>query len=205
MPHAGYNTSYMRAVETLQNAVAPAELAGRCGAEYTPDRFELAYFGKRCAVTLPGCDFSLPDLSLGEKILILHYLISQGPVEENPPQATFESLRGGMFYFQTFKKRGPDRVLADFGNKPQALRRIAAYCGWAESSTGEFSIIIPALPLIDLTVAFYAGDDEFPPEVKFLFRRDITSFLPLEDVAALGGFVATRLGILKRSLEDAGA
>ena len=64
----------------------------------------------------------------------------------------------------------------------------------------DIDTVIPAFPLIDITVAAYLADDEFPPEVKFLFRRDITSFLSLEDTAALAGYVATRLMFIKHSL-----
>jgi hypothetical protein len=199
MPHIGYDTSYKRAAEALQSAHEPAELARRCGANFAGGSFELDYFGNPCTVTLPECSFS-PDLSLGEKILILHYIASDGPVEEKPGQATYEGLPGGMFYFSTFKKRGPNRVLNDYGDDPATLKKAAEISGWAEGDLGDASVVIPALPLIDVTVVIYAGDDEFPPEAKFLFRKDILSFLPLEDVAALAGYVATRLTILKKSL-----
>ncbi len=200
MPHAGYNTSYHKAVEALQNIEDPAGVSSRCGAEYLGNGFRLDYFGIPCTVTLPECDFSGVELSLGERILILHYLTSDGPLEENPPQATFEGLRGGMFYFPTFKKRGPNRVISDFADDPSVLREIARVSGWSEGSTGDVSIIIPALPRLNLTVVYYEGDDEFPVEVNFLFRKDIMSFLPLEDIAALGGYAATKLLILKNSL-----
>ena len=199
MPHVGYNTSYRRAVEALQNATAPADLARRCGAKYLENSFELSFFGTSCTISLPECDFSLPKISLGEKILILHYLTSEGPIEDNPPPATFEGI-GGMFYFETFKKRGPNRVLNDYGDDLLQLKKAAEVSGWAEGPTGDVSVVIPAFPLIDITVAAYLADDEFPPEVKFLFRRDITSFLSLEDTAALAGHVATRLMFIKHSL-----
>ena len=200
MPHSGYNTSYNKAVTNLREAKAPETLAARCGAEFTANGYDLLYFGNPCSVSLPECDFSLPTLSLGEKILILHYLTSDTPFEEDPPQATFESLPGGMFYYPTFRKRGPERVLNDYGEDPSLLIEAARVAGWSSGSVGDASVIIPALPLIDVTAVVYAGDEEFPPEVNFLFRRDITSFLPLEDVAVLGGIVATQLTIIKNSL-----
>ena len=200
MPHSGYSTSYNKAVATLQKAENPATLASRCGAECTSKGYNLQYFGKPCSVTLPDCDFSPPDLSLGEKILILHYLTSDTPFEENPPQATFESLPGGMFYFPTFRKRGPDRVLQGYGDDPPLLIKAARAAGWPIGSTGDASVIIPALPFIDVTAVVYSGDEEFPAEVNFLFRKDINAFLPLEDVAILGGIVATRLTMLKNSI-----
>lgn len=197
MPHRGYNTSYEKAVSELRRHCAPHDAAERTGAVYDEGRFEISYFGKLYTIRLPGCDFAPEELSLGEKILILHYLLSQGALEESPPLATFEGLRGGMFYFQTFKKRGPDRVLNDFRDDPYRLEQIAETMGWGKGDNGDVSIVIPVLPLISLTVAYYVEDEEFPPEVRFLFRKDIPSLLPLEDIAALGGFAATRLVILK--------
>jgi len=200
MPHTGYSTSYNNAVAELNGAQNPAALAARCGASYTDDVYLLQYFGDSCSVTLPGCDFAPATLSLGERILILHYLTSDTRFEDAPPQATFESLPGGMFYYPTFRKRGPDRVIKDFGDHPSLLREIGETAGWTGGSTGDVSVIIPALPMIDITVALYKGDEEFPPEVNFLLRKDVTSFLPLEDVAVLGGIVATRLTILKTAI-----
>ena len=200
MPHTGYSTSYNKAVADLNGADDPAALAGRCGAEYSENEYHLQYFGDSCSVSLPDCEFSPAELSLGEKILILHYLTSETPFDKAPIQATFESLPGGMFYFPTFRKRGPDRVLKDFGDNPSLLRQAAETAGWTVGSIGDISVAIPALPLIEVTVALYEGDDEFPPEVNFLFRKDISAFLPLEDVAVLGGIVATRLMILKEAI-----
>jgi hypothetical protein len=105
-----------------------------------------------------------------------------------------------MFYFETYKKRGPLRVLNDFRDDPSLLQRIAAARGWSTGETGDVSIMIPALPLIEINLVYYAEDEEFPPEVKFLFRKDITSLLPLEDIAALGGYTATQLVIQKSML-----
>jgi hypothetical protein len=200
MPHSGYSTSYNKAVAALQTAEDPAALAARCGAVNSAVGYDLPYFGSPCTVTLPECNFAPPALSLGEKILILHYLSSKDPFEESPPQATFQSLPGGMFYFPTFRKRGPDRVLSDYGENLSQLLEAAEAAGWPAGSIGDVSVNIPALPLIDVTVAAYAGDEEFPAEVNFLFRKDITSFLPLEDIAVLGGIVATKLTILKNAL-----
>ena len=197
MAHAGYSTSFKKAVATLQNNPYPEQTALRHGAVYHANRIDLTYFGRSYEIELPEYVFLPDDLSLGEKILILHYLLSDGPREEHPATATFEGLRGGMFYFETFKKRGPARVRNDFKDKPLILREIAAASGWREGNTGDISIIIPALPLIEITVVMYTADEEFPAEVTFLFRKDIVSLLPLEDIAALGGFAATRLAILK--------
>jgi hypothetical protein len=152
-------------------------------------------------VTFPGGVFNPDSLSLGDRILILHYLTSNGPVSENPAETTFQSLPGGMFYFSTFRKRGPNRVLAEFGGEPETVAAIRDKLGWAAGEVGDVSVRVPALPRIPVTVVLHAGDDEFPPEVQFLFRDDITSFLPLEDVAVLGGTVATRLSIAAGELK----
>lgn len=195
MPHKGYNTSYINALKQLTLLREPAANADRLGASFDDHGFELEYFGNTCTLSFPECVFQLEDLSLGEKILILHYLTSDQPLEPNPSMTTFQSLPGGMFYYSTFRKRGPNRTLAEFGAQPDQLDRVAAREGWQTGSLGDVCVILPALPRIDVTVVAHRGDDEFPPEVQFLFRKDITSLLPLEDVAVLGGIVATKITI----------
>ena len=195
MPHKGYDTSYTNALEKLKLLRDPTAHAERCGASFDNRGFGLAYFGNTCTLSFPECLFGPENLSLGEKILILHYLTSDQPLEPNPSMATFQSLPGGMFYFSTFRKRGPNRILTEFGEQPDRLCRIAESQEWQMGDLGDVSIILPTLPRIDVTVVAHRGDDEFPPEVQFLFRKDITALLPLEDVAVLGGIVATKITI----------
>lgn len=202
MPHAGYETSFNNALEALKLIKDLHSVAGRSGATLTETAIKFQYFGGPCSLSVPGYTFEPEGLGLGEKILILHYLTSDGVIEENPQSTTFQSLPGGMFYFSTFRKRGPNRVVKDFGENIRGLLEIAEKSGWRKEPLGDVSFAIPALPNIDVTVVAHHGDDEFPPEVQFLFRRDITSFLPLEDVAVLAGIVATRLTIAKQGLSS---
>jgi hypothetical protein len=52
---------------------------------------------------------------------------------------------------------------------------------------------VTVLPRIDVVVALYRGDDEFPPDATLLFRRDIVDYVSLEDITHLAGILARKL------------
>lgn len=196
-----YETSYNNAVDHIRHISDIETAALRQGGDFIPvtdgGRITFSYFGTLAAVSLPDCGFGPDTLDQGEQILILHYFGSDGVTDPTAPEVTFQSLPGGMFYYPTFRKRGPDRVLKEFGSEPATLVSTGEKLNWLPGTLGDASLVVPVLPCITATVVIHAGDDEFTPEAQFLFRKDITSLIPLEDVAVIGTILATRLTIAK--------
>ena len=188
-----YEDSYKLAAQQVASIEDLRSVSKRCAVEVDGGAFSVCYFRRLYRLQVPSCFFEPGDLALEEKILILHYLSSTDPPDPSPELVTFSGLSGGMFYYPTYRKRGPNRVLKAFGAAPDRLFDAAAALGGRKADFGDVSVVIPILPHIDFTVVIHRGDEEFPPETQFLFRKDITAFLPLEDVAVIGGIIATRL------------
>ena len=55
------------------------------------------------------------------------------------------------------------------------------------------SVRFRLLPRIHMAVILYVGDEEFGPRVNVLFDRAASHYLPIEDLAVLGGMLASRL------------
>jgi hypothetical protein len=107
--------------------------------------------------------------------------------------ATFQSLPNGMFYYGPFRKRSINRMLPVFGNDPELLTNAARTLGAVETEYGDVGYRYEVLPKIAVIVALHLGDEEFPPELNMLFPRTVTDYLTLEDIAVLGGLLASKL------------
>lgn len=193
MGDISYNDSYKLAVRRLQSLRDLEAAAKRCSVILDGKVFIVPYLQKEYRLDTASGNIEPDDLNLEEQILIFHYLVSTAPADDNPELVTFAGLPGGMFYYPTYRKRGPNRVLKAFGNDPDAFFSAAERSGGRKTSFGDASASIRVLPEIEFTVVLHLGDEEFPPEAQFLLRKDITAFLPLEDVAVLGGIIAARL------------
>ncbi|MEJ2208321.1 MAG: DUF3786 domain-containing protein [Anaerolineae bacterium] len=70
----------------------------------------------------------------------------------------------------------------------------AARAMGAESlSFGDASFLFRALPRLWMAVVLYVADDEFPASANVLFDASASHYLPTEDMAVLGGLLASRL------------
>ena len=192
-----YDTAFRNATNLL-GRLDVKDICQRCGAEYTDERIRISYLGSDCSIDTRSYAF-LPDhIPQTERILILHYLTSSADkpgVGDNSSQdfVSYQSLPGGMFYYPTFRKRGPEWLTYVFSDRPELLPAAGGPFGAKQGSFGDISVIIPVLPKIEIAVVIFKGDEEFPTELKFLFRPDIVDYLTLEDIAILGGVVAGRL------------
>ena len=128
-----------------------------------------------------------------EKILILHYLTGSGQVPTGDRLVSFKNLPGAAFYAVPYQKRGPARIARRFGASPEDFRRACSALGWTPEQFGDLSFSVDVFPRIRAVVVLHLGDEEFPAEANILHNEGIVSFLPLEDVAVLGGSIATRL------------
>ena len=161
--------------------------------------FTLTYFGTSHTVGTPDCYLD-PPISDYERILVLHYL--RGTAEgyhktinspETAKYVSFQSLPNGMFYYGPFRRRTVDRLLPIFGENLDLFRRSAVTLGAIPHVEGDAAANFRAFDKIEVRVLLNYGDDEFPPEMNILFPDYISDYFTLEDVAVLGGIVASRL------------
>lgn len=191
-----YDKAFAAAFEQAAAALRAADLdavARRTGADLRGSILSITYFGARCDIGLPEVAFEPAGTPLRDRILILHYLTSEGGNPQSASYASFRSLPDGMFYDGPFRKRATQRILDEFRGNPGAMIDAAESIGGQRWNLGDISVRLQVFPVIDVVVAIYNTDDEFPPDANMLFSDNIGGYLSLEDVAILGGEVATRL------------
>jgi len=195
---AAYGIAFQKASEQLLGR-SPEELltlSERSGAVLNGRTIRLPFFGSRVELRIDsegGIEFAPPELTLVEKILILHYLLARESRPVKGQMIAFKNLPGAAFYDPTYQKRGPRRIARRFGEDVGAFRKACRNLGWHEEELGDASFRFDILPKIDGVVVLHVGDEEFPAEANILFDDEIVNFLPLEDVAVLAGLIATRL------------
>ncbi|MBN2441854.1 MAG: DUF3786 domain-containing protein [Spirochaetales bacterium] len=176
------------------------EICERCKCVRTEDGIEIKYFNEKYEIKLPEVSFNSSHLSQVSQLIILHYLISTGKQKTSGEVVGFRDLPGGMFYYKTYSKQGPERIVKDFGDDLDMIYSVAKSLGGEKASFGDASVRLPALPLIDVLIVLYKADDEFPHEAFVLFKNDIINYLSLKDISMLVGEIATNCKKLKQRI-----
>ena len=192
MSNGKYRAAWNLALSALRGGNLE-DICSRTGAESSGDTIRIRYFSDLYSITLPDGCFSPSDLGEGEKILILHYLVSKGASTHRGRYVTFKGLPGGMFYYSTFRKRGAERLLSVFGDNPENIIPASRRACGTEADFGDVSVKFQVFPSVEVVVVLYRGDEEFPPDAAILFKDDIIDYLSLEDTAYLSGVLAGRL------------
>ena len=205
--------AYELAFRKAGEALARSDLAAVCrraGAGQNGRILSVSFFGARVEIRLPegrepegqepeGPDarglpeLSPPELPLVEKILVLHYLAGSAEAPVSDRLVSFKNLPGAAFYAVPYQKRGPGRIARRFGSSPEEFKRACSALGWTPEQFGDLAYSFDVFPRIRGVVVLNLGDEEFPAEAGILHNEGIVDFLPLEDVAVLGGSIATRL------------
>jgi hypothetical protein len=164
-----------------------------------PDgRLTMRVFGEDVVVVPPGFEVLSvgggKPVSLGDRILALHYLQHDLPVAATGHLVTFRDLAGGQFYFGPFRSRSIEPLLKRIGNDLDLLRRNLGRFDWRSVGMGDFAACIHAVGAIEATLVYHLGDEEMGPEAELLFDACVKRVYCTEDVAAIGGRIC--LGLL---------
>ena len=157
----------------------------------------LDYLGERYRVTFADGAVSpegdAEELSLRERVLVLHYLAEASGSPPSGRQITYRDLPGGIVYYPTFAKRTVDQLVRHFGGCPELLAPAAEAIGGAAVELGDSGVVIPAFSRVPITLVLWHGDDEFPASANLLFDGNITDYLQAEDVTIVCEIITWRL------------
>lgn len=160
----------------------------------------IIHVGDEVDVQMEG---SSQEVSLPAKILLCHYLLNGSSEPDSGELITFREIPDGHFYFEAFQRRARDPFVATFGDDPDLFNSCARELGGRTMDIGDAGMAFRVLPRIDIQLALWQGDDEFPPEASILFDASIEHRLPPEDIAVLSGMLVYRLmGIATHSKQD---
>jgi hypothetical protein len=125
--------------------------------------------------------------------LIVHYLCGAKDIPLANEHISFRELYGGDVYYAAFKSRAIDFIRRAFESRPEELVEKGVEMGGEKADLGDFSVTIPVLPRIPITVVMWLGDDEVPTSANVLFDKTAGEHLHTEDIAAVSEDLARRL------------
>jgi hypothetical protein len=192
-------------------AADPELCAELAGCEQGPDGIIAPFFGRPYVVTHPAGEVALPGGRAAHPsiaIVVLHYLMT---ADGTPPAESFESPRDrwltfrqlpdGLFYAQAFAGHAEGLLAERFGSDAAGFRRAAGSVGGTLYDAAPGGGLAPpdvayrfqGFPRVALMVQLWEGDEEFPGRVQMLFDAAIAHYLPTEDIAGVGDWLAHKL------------
>ncbi|MBN1409930.1 MAG: DUF3786 domain-containing protein [Spirochaetales bacterium] len=187
----GIDDAYNLAVSSL-NGGDPGGICSRCRVKFDSKTYTLSYFGRKISIILPEARFEPSGISPMEQILVIHYLVSRDNKPAKGEWLSYKALPGGHFYYTAYRRLGENRLLGMFGDKPDSLLAAGKALGYKPASMGDISFLIPVFPCVEIMLVFHNGDDEFPPDLQFLYMDDILNYLTLDDISKLSLVTALR-------------
>jgi hypothetical protein len=201
-----YNQSFQLAVERLVNINDYADLCRKSDCRFkeinSQKNIELEYLGRTCRVILEkNVKASLKiifndtneEISLKEKILILHYILDAKGTPLSNNLITFKELPEGPIYFRTFSQRTIKHLVSNFNNDPSQLIESSRPLGGRQTEYGDIAVTINAFSRVPVTFVLWRGDSEFPPDGNILYDSSVTDYLPTEDIIVLTETVVWKL------------
>ena len=186
----GLELSYRLACEQFAGISDIEKQCQKSGARHVwPSKIIIDYLNQPYHITIPDAEISFEnsktEVSLKDRILILHYFTSAKGTPPTGILINFKQLPGGLSYFPAFSQRTIDPLAKHFGQKPELLINISAKLGGYETEQGDISTTINAFNHVPITFALWKGDEEFSPSGMVLFDANISDYLPTEDVTVL--------------------
>jgi len=195
MAQAGnpYQVALVHARAALEH-VSPYAVALRSGASVLPGGvgLELAYWGRSVEVRWPAGEVlwvAGGEPSTVVQLLVLHYLIAADGAPMGERWVAFRELADGRVYDSAFYKRACAPLERAFGQRLSAFVETCVARGGERLTFGDASFMFQVLPRVRVALVLYTCDDEFPARASVLFDAATRHYLPIEDVAVLGGMV----------------
>ena len=195
---------YRKALELARVLLVQPDLKERCriaGATWEPaddgGTICLPFFHHACEITIPALQFRLRGreelISISNQILILHYLNGIKPIPPANKLVSFKEIPSGEFYYPAFAQRSIKPLLRVFGRNPEGFKQAAAKLGGKPAAGADVGVILHVFPQVPVTLLFWCGDDEFPPDLTILFDATLPEVLSTEDIAVMSQEVMLRM------------
>ena len=182
------------------NRLDPYVAALRSGGEVveTPQgrAVELPYWGQRLRLLWSTGEARLvsgQSVSTTVQLLVMHYLITADGTPLADRWLSFRELPDGRVYDAAFRRRACLPLAQVFGDHLEAFLLAGQCLGGEKLAYGDAAFMFQVLPRVRVATILYGRDEEFSADANVLFDATVCHYLPLEDVAVLGGLVAREL------------
>jgi hypothetical protein len=167
------------------------------GCVRVPEGVIVPYFGRPHLLTHPDGEAVVQTTGkpahMTIAIVLMHYLLTADGTPPADRWLAFRELPDGLFYAQAFAGHAEGEIAQKLGANVAGFRNAAAAFGGQPLDLADASFRFQAFPRLAVAVLLWAGDDEFPSQARVLFDAHAGHYLPTEDLAGTGDWLAHKL------------
>ena len=190
----------------------PERLANNSGTKYNKidqigGEFHLQHWDRDVVLTFP--DLFTYNSQSGEKLssssqaLVLYYFTICDGTLPSGEWISFSELPDGRFYNQAYQGYTGGKLAQVFQNDFDMFCKVADKLGGKRVYLlGDAAYEFQALPLVNLLVVTWQGDEEFHSTYQILFDAAVSHHLPTDACAILGSSLTHRLTVETESLDE---
>ena len=167
-------------------ALDPAEASNRCGVPFADGRFTVTLLGTNYEIRWPeyaiSSDtegaFALKNLPC--QTFLLRFLLEGRAAEPSGSYKTFREMPWGEMYIGPYTGRVLTRAAFTFGTRVEKFRAACEAMGALAIGHGDAGFQFDFLGGYRMQIMVYAGDDEFPPNLRFLWDENADQYIRYE-------------------------
>jgi hypothetical protein len=133
------------------------------------------------------------ELRPDQQTMLLYYFNLADGTLETGQWISFADLPDGRFYNPAFQGYTGRALAQAFGPDQVAFEQAAAHLDGRPYPLGDAGFLFRIFPFVSLLVAYWQGDEDFPPSCQVLFDSSVSHYLPTEACAILGSMLTRRL------------
>ena len=184
------------------SALDGREVARRTGAQFDEGSYLVPFLGSMYLVdpdarSIKASNTESSELGAGgstnRTLAILTYLV----VGEMRPRVrtwiTEKELPGGSVFFQGPHVIPVQPIIGEFGKNVAAFVIRGVSLGGVQSEFGDGSVEFPVLPGLQMCLALWEADDEFPAACTVMFDKSFSGMFALDVVLALVSAVVEQI------------
>lgn len=154
-------------------------------------------FGHICRLSKEGVYLG-GKLDKGPRAIIVSLYALNVPEETvtfTTAWTSFRELPGTMPYWGPFRKNVEEPLIPYVTDIHHESRRICQiFDGYlSNDAPGDFAMVLFPLPKVPLLYVFSLPDEEFPAEVKCLYAKGSTAFMPVDVLADMAEHTSRRI------------
>lgn len=183
-----------------KNTMEISRFSGAAFSFYPPTslrEFFLPYLGRVYRVIWPTGEVMLypsnKEAAASTAITLLHYLIKATGKPPLGKWLPFRHLWGGDSFSTAFIKRVQEPLAEFFGKREAIFKELLLERLHSRPAKEQNSYLTMALPRLPLLLRLETGDNQVPARVSVLFDETANEYLVTENLAGLGGILASRL------------
>ena len=177
-------------IRSLRNKICGLnlrEISRDLGGRMQDDRLIIPCLGREFAISPDGEIQSSGHITPWTKILLLHYINTQGKANLRGKWVSYGELKSGMVKASSFLRDCEDPLKElfddDIEKTTEALEKLGAVRSLEFPTAHAWELyLLPKMPVI---ILYWPEEDEFPSKVKILFDQTADRFLDAESIIFL--------------------